>query len=481
MMNRSYRALPWLPALLVLAVYFPALGASFQFDDWQGVLDDARVASLAAWWESMPGMRALVKLSYALNHAAGGAVEVFRATNLLLHAVNASLVFLLARSMARRLRNVDEAGASVVAAVTALVFALHPVQTESVTYITGRSNEIATLFCLLTLLAWLRSREPGAGWKWLLPVVPGFIAALAGKETAAVLPLAMLLCLAVEPRQRWRDADVAVLLMALCIGLFIAAWPHLPYDYLVRTSLETHGPLENLLVQSQGVTWLLEQLLRWDLLNADPMLRPETTLTLPVLLQAAVLAAMLLVGLIGIRRWPVVAFGVLWFFLWLAPTNSLLARLDVANDRQLYCALIGPGWLLGHAMAKLGRHAWIGLLPLATLLALGTASRNRVYATEVTFWEDVVIKSPHNTRAWNNLGMAEAVACHADAAKLAFGEALHRDAQDFQADINLALLERGELPGVPAHCVPTPAVPDVRAPAAVPAAPTPTPPVAPRR
>jgi hypothetical protein len=464
-MRKTHFALAWLPALLVLAVYLPALGASFQFDDFQVVLDDARVASLAAWWQAMPGMRALVKLSFALNHAAGGQVEVFRATNIALHAFNASLVFLLARTLARRLRTADEPGAVVVAAVTALVFALHPVQTESVTYIVGRSNALATLFCLLALLAWLRAREPGASWWWWLPIAPCYVAALASKETAAVLPLAMLLCVVLEKRPAVRDMTAPLLLSALCVGLFIAAWPHLPYDYLLRTSLETHAPLANLVVQSQGVTWLLEQLLRWDLLNADPLLQPVTELSLPVLLQAAVLFTALLVGLLSIRRWPAVAFGLLWFFLWLAPTNSLLARLDVANDRQLYCALIGPAWLLGHALAQLRRQAWIGVLPLALLLVLGTANRNRVYATEITFWEDVVGKSPHNLRAWNNLGMAEAVACHPDAAKVAFGEALHRNSREFQADINLALLERGELPGVPAHCVPAkPVVPPVSAP-----------------
>ncbi|MET0280406.1 MAG: hypothetical protein ABW278_04680 [Steroidobacteraceae bacterium] len=451
-MRQPRNLLPWIPALLVLAVYLPALGASFQFDDWQVVLGDPRVASLGAWWQGMPGMRALVKLSFALNHGWGAAVEVFRATNLLLHAVNASLVFVLARWLARRLRTADAHDANVVAAVTALVFALHPVQTESVTYIVGRSNEIAMLFCLLSLLAWLRGRERAAGWWWLPLSALAFVAALAGKETAAVLPLAMLLCLATEHRPTRRELAFPLGLSLLCIALFVLAWPYLPYDYLVRTSLETRGPLENLLVQAQGITWLIGQLLRWDLLNADPMLRPVTVLTLPVLLQGGVLLAAIVVGVLGLRRWPAVAFGILWFMLWLAPTNSMLARLDVANDRQLYCALLGPAWLLGHGIVRMGRFNGFAVLLLAVLLAFGTATRNRVYATETTFWQDVVAKSPHNIRAWNNLGMAEAIACRAQAARLAFGEALHRDRNSVQAEINLALLERGELEGVPATC-----------------------------
>lgn len=444
--------LPWMPALLVLAVYGPALGASFQFDDFQVVLGDPRVASLAAWWQSMPGMRALLKLSYALNHEAGGGVAGFRLANVLLHAANASLVFLLARRLARRLRSADEAGALVVAAATALLFALHPAQTESVTYIAARSNPMSALFCLLALLAWLRSREQQRGWLWWPLVALLHAAALASKETAAVLPLAMLLCLAAEHRPAAREFVLPAALCALCVLLFWLAWAHFPYDYLLRTSLETRGPLENLGVQAQGVTYLVGQLLRWDRLNADPALQPVLELTLPVLLQGAVLAAAMVFAVFGLRRWPALCFGILWFFLWLAPTNSLLARLDVVNDRQLYLALFGPAWLVGQLIARLRQRAWLAVLPLALLLALGTGARNRVYATEVTFWQDVLAKSPHNVRAWNNLGMGLALACERDAALHAFQEAINRDPDYVQPQINLALLEQGELPGVPAEC-----------------------------
>jgi hypothetical protein len=161
---------------------------------------------------------------------------------------------------------------------------------------------------------------------------------------------------------------------------------------------------------------------------------------------------LLAVGIMGLRRWPAAAFAILWFFLSLAPTNSFIARLDVANDRQLYVALIGPAWLLGHGIARLRLPAWMPILPLALLFCLGTAVRNRVYATELTFWQDVVAKSPHNTRAWNNLGMAEAIACQPDAARDSFDEAVRRDPRFVQPQVNLALLEKGELPGMPAGC-----------------------------
>lgn len=451
-MQKYLRVLPWLPALLVIAVWLPALPSSFQFDDWQVVLGDARVASLSAWWSSMPGMRALTKLSFALNHESGAGAAAFRSVNILLHALNASLVFLLVRRLARRLRTADGSAAVIVAAVTALVFALHPVQTESVTYIAARSNLLAASFCLLALLAWLRGREPGASWCWMITVALLYVAALASKETAAVLPLAMLLCLAAERTRPRRDFLLPLVLCALCVTLFVLAWPHFPYDYLLRTSLAVRRPLENLAVQAQGVSWLGEQLVFWSRLNADPMLLPIDVLSLQAVLQAAALLVLLVAGFAGLRRWPAAAFGMLWFFLWLAPTNSLIARLDIANDRQLYMAIIGPAWLLAHGIARLRQPAWMTVLPLAMLLSLGTATRNRVYATEQSFWQDVVAKSPHNARAWNNLGMAEAIGCKPDAARDSFMEASRRDPQFVQPQVNLALLERGELSAVPAEC-----------------------------
>ncbi|MDR1726733.1 MAG: tetratricopeptide repeat protein [Acidobacteriota bacterium] len=467
------RTWPWLAALLAVAVYLPSLPASFQFDDWQSVLGDERVFSLSAWWRSMPGMRALLKLTYALNHGvcgepcagADGDAAGFRAVNILIHALNTALLYMLAQKLAQRLGRADERAARVVGAVTALAFALHPVQTETVTYIAGRSGALATLGVLAASLAWLRGREAGAGRWWPALAALAFVAALAGKETAAVLPLGMALCLFAEPAMpRLRDFALPLALLALEAALLAAAWRRLPYGHLLDTSLGVRSPLDNLAAQAQGVPWLVGQLLDWSRLNADPMLQPAAQWTAGTAAAAAALAAVCVGAALSLRRHPVPAFAILWFFLWLAPTNSLLARLDVANDRQLYLALAGPAWLLGHAVARLGRKAAPGtaggvsrgelaaMAALAALLAAGTASRNRVYATEVSFWRDVVSKSPHNARAWNNLGYAEALACRPDEARQAFEEAVRRDPGYPQPQVNLELLEAGELPGEPGRC-----------------------------
>jgi hypothetical protein len=173
-------------------------------------------------------------------------------------------------------------------------------------------------------------------------------------------------------------------------------------------------------------------------------------------------AALVLFAVFNLRQRPAIAFGILWFYLWLAPTNSLLARLDMANDRQLYLAIIGPAWLLGLAMAWASRrmaarlpHAGLtAVVLLALVLGAGTVVRNRVYQDERSFWRDVAAKSPHNARAANNLGMAYALACEPAAARAQFERATGIDPEDPRPSINAQLLALGELPGQPegAHC-----------------------------
>lgn len=443
-------------AAAIFAVWWPSLGASFQFDDWNVIVGDPRVHSLGAWWDSMPGMRPVLKLSYALNYALGGSVEGFRGFNLLLHALNAGLVY----------RLLQRFGSPLAAGVAALLFALHPVQTEAVTYVSGRSVALAGGLALLSVLLGLRRADGPRPGLALAGSLLAFALALGAKETAAIVPVVLVLC-----RVALRAADESAG-HALRAG-FAAAVPHLllllaalaaaallaPYRFTVAANLAERTILDNLVTQANGVSYLIGQLLFLDRLNADPMLAAVRATDPQALARGAMLATFVAAGFAGLRggaRW---GFGVLWFFAWLAPTNSFMPRLDVANDRQLYVAIAGPAWLVGLALARLGApgrgRATIAAALVAALvatLAAATVQRNRVYADEIAFWEDVVAKTPRNARGWNNLGMARAVACRTDEAVVAFGQAARLDPADPKAAINRALLRRGDLPGVPARC-----------------------------
>ena len=191
--------------VVVLAVYANALLGPFQFDDYNVIVDNPAVHSLSAWWQSMPGIRPMLKLSYAANWISGAGAAGFHALNIGVHLVNVLLVFAIAR---RLLPGLGAAGDSAVpiALAGAAIFALHPAQTEAVTYVSGRSVSLMAAFELAALLTWLEARARARKLCWRGASVLFFVLALAVKENAWSLPFALLLCEALRPGGTWRGA-----------------------------------------------------------------------------------------------------------------------------------------------------------------------------------------------------------------------------------------------------------------------------------
>jgi tetratricopeptide (TPR) repeat protein len=450
-------------ASVAVAAYFSSFAGTFQFDDWAVIVEDPRVHSLAAWWASMPGIRPLLKLSYALNWQSGFGLTGYHAVNLALHVGNCWLAYaLLQRLAGRTLAPRLASRASLAALFAALLFALHPVQTEAVTYISGRSSSLAAFFALASLLTREFAREQPAAIRrtaWLAASLLLFVFALGTKETALVVPIALVLLAACDVRRevRWRDAlgpalpHFCVLIVA---GYAAAGLPR--YWMLLESSFTARDLGVNLLTQLHAVAYLIGQLFMPWRLNSDPTLPLVTAWTPSTAAIALAYAASLAAGAMALRRRPEITFGIFWFFLWLAPTNSLLPRLDLVNDRQLYVALLGPAWLAGclavscaARVAALGRAPRLGLaatgLVILHLLGFATAHRNAVYASEIAFWSDVAAKSPANPRAAGNLGYAYALAGRRVEAEAQFRRALALDPQYTRAAINLMLLKDGSL------------------------------------
>ncbi|HEX7812543.1 MAG TPA: tetratricopeptide repeat protein [Burkholderiales bacterium] len=429
-------------AIAVLLFNFTALTASFQFDDYNVIVNNPAVHSLAAWLDSMPGIRPLLKLSYALNWVAGAGPFGFHLFNVVVHGANALLVFLLLRTL-RPGRGRED----LLPLLAALMFALHPAQTEAVTYIAGRSVSFMALLYLGGILAYLRADASPSPWNWRLFSAALFAAALLVKETAVTLPLALLVVESVGARRSMRERlkRQSFHLLVLAGGLIaIAASP--VYRHLLEVSLATRGLGENLLTQINAICYLAGQLLFPWRLNADPDLPVISAITPVTAMQALALVAILAIGLRNLREQRWIAFAVLWFFVHLLPTNSIVPRLDVANDRQLYLACIGAfvavaaalQWLLSRLRRRWLVNAAAGLL----LVGLGalTMHRNQVYETQVAFWEDAAAKSPRKPRVFNNLGYVHQQEGRFGDARLAYLRALELDPGYWRARINLSTL-----------------------------------------
>jgi hypothetical protein len=438
----------------VLAAYANSLSGSFQFDDFNVIVGHPALASLGAWWADLGlGIRPLLKLSYTLNTKLDGGPAGFRAVNLAVHVANTWLVWLLVQCLVRGYGARVAPHAPAAAVVAALLFALHPAQTEAVTYVSGRSASLMATFYLGSVLAYVAGAESGRRvlLRALSPLA--FVLALATKESAISLPVVLLLWEASRGGSPggWRAAArrlaphaVVLIVAAVALALHPAYGDRLALD---------PGPAvigRNLLAQVDAVSHLAARLVAVYPLNIDPDLRAAAAWSPLRAAKAALLVVSIAAGGWALRRRPWAGFGLLWFFAVLAPTNSLLPRADLANDRHLYLACVGVFAALALELELLRARAaapgrWVRPSLAAVLLVFGalTALRNADYATEVTLWEQTARVSPAKPRVFNNLGFALSAAGRLDEAEAAYREALRLDPGYSLAQDNLErLLER---------------------------------------
>jgi hypothetical protein len=426
---------PALLALATLAVYLPSFGGAFQFDDYKVIVNYPTVHSWQGLFERAgDGVRPLLKASYTLNWTLDNGALGFHLVNVALHALNTVLVFFIGK----RLTASWIAGSGAALAAAAL-FALHPAQTEAVTYISGRSSSLMASFYLGALLVYLR------GGPWVLSTFL-FVLALATRETAVTLPVVLLLCeLTARERPEWktvlrRQAAHWIVLAAAALVVLL----NTRYFDLLSYGFSRRSLTDNLLTQVGGISYLLSRLVGLQGYNIDPGLPTLSAWTPALVFQAFLLIALIALGVASLRTRPWLAFGILWFFLQLAPTNSIVPRLDVANDRQLYLACWGLFLGLSVQVARLEppRKLALGLAgALLALFAAANLARQLDYVNEVTLWEASVRESPWNARARNNLGYAYYLAGRRNEARREIETALRLDPGHQKARANLLLLE----------------------------------------
>jgi tetratricopeptide (TPR) repeat protein len=437
------RAATALTLAAVVAAYATAFGATFHFDDAHAVLADPAARSWAGWMASLPAIRAATKLSYAASHAISPQPWSYVLVGVALHAASALVLLALARRWLRDF-GLDARRAGFAALVAALTFALHPAQTEAVTYVAGRSVALAGFLSLAALLAWERRRDGGGPWPLGASLVT-FALAIAARETAVTLPFALVLLEAARGapwREALRRAGAHFAVLAAAIAA-IALSP--TYARLLRESLATRSPLENLRAQVEGVAYLVTHPLLTLRVNFDPEVANPASADVGWWLAALAIAAAIALGFATLRRAPWLGCGLLWFFLHLAPTNGLVARYDLVNDRQLYLALVGPALIVGVVLAQLAAPRGRAAAATALCAALGVATlvRNTDYASELALWQATVRASPDKSRPWNNLGWALQQTGDRDGARAAYVRALELDPANFRARANLDALDSG--------------------------------------
>ena len=284
---------------------------------------------------------------------------------------------------------------------------------------------------------WCAGRTDGARARLLL-----FAAACLSKEVALVFPAFLAVReLTRSPASGLRWLPAAGALAAVILGV-LALSPR--YRELLAFSLDLRDPLANLGPALRGAGVMISLWVRPWALAVDHGPPPESLL-LTTLVLFAVGAAV--AGAIAMRRRePLVTFCVAWPLLALAPTNSLIAKIDLVTEKPLYLAWVGPSILLGVLLARPepgGRRTrWVAATALLCAWAVFVPVRVRVWSDARLLWSDSVRKAPDRARAWNNLGLALWTEGQDREAARALEESLRLDPGGSAASVPLWLIKR---------------------------------------
>jgi tetratricopeptide (TPR) repeat protein len=440
-------------AAITFAAYIPAVGAGFIWDDDIWVTDNPLLSApdgLRRIWFStdspsqyFPMVYTSFRFEYALWQLNPKGYHI---TNILLHAINAVLLWHLLRCLAIP-------GAWLAAAI----FALHPVQVESVAWITERKNVLMTFFSLLSLFAWLRfisiSRLSRRIWYLYGLSLLIYVFALLSKTTACTLPAALVLLLWLRririTVKHWLQI-VPYVLLGLGMGILTIWWE----KYHQGTGLVELGinPVERMLVAARALWFYLGKLVWPTNLTFS---YPKWQIDSAACLQYSWLLAWLIAGW-GIWHWRNklgrgVIVAIVFFAATLSPMLGFLSLYTFlytyVADHYQYAACIGPITLVAAIscvyMHKLG--VWEKTVAMCVagvvLVILGTLTWQQchVYKDLETLWHDTLKKNPAATMAYYNFTNLLLRQGRFDEAIGYYQEALELDPNNADAHNNLGM------------------------------------------
>ena len=451
---------------LTILVYRPAWNGGFIWDDDDYVTKNALLTAPDGLWRIWFSLDApsqyfpLVYTTFRMERGLWGLNPAgYHWVNLLLHVANALLLW-------RLLVGLKIPGAWLGAAI----FALHPVQVESVAWITERKNVLMGLFFLMTLLAWIECvdlRTATRRWIFYGAALILYLLALCAKTTACTLPAALLLILWLKKIPiTWRRLTqiVPFVLLGLSMGLVAVWWER--YHQGTRGALFALNPLERVLVASHAVWFYLGKLFwpsnltfiypQWSVHARDP-------LSYLWLLATGGLCA----GVYFARRFfgRSVEVAGLFFVATLSPLLGFIMlytfRYTFVADHYQYLACIGPIALVSAGIVRLedwtkyGRQMVRALgIAIVVTLSLLTYRQSATYRDVETLWWTTIARNPGCWMAYNNLGIALVERGEVDEAISQYDKSLQLHPDYAQAHYNLgnALLQKGKVAEAIAQC-----------------------------
>ena len=448
-------------AAVALLIYADTLDTPFVFDDLLAITGNPGIRVLRFTPESVSGIlksaRPLAQLSFALNyrfHAYDvGGYHVF---NLIIHIITALLILLVAD---QTLRLCNFKNTLAVSFFIAALWLVHPLHTQSVTYIVQRMNAMAAMFYMLTFCCFIRARtmaltetRPMARNILYALCLLSAVLGMAAKETAATLPVMLLLYewFFFQSRKPVNPAGLLAWTGLVILALFILFFFYMgaaPFSAIGDMFKQHNFTLPQRLLTEAGVVVYYISLLffpfpsRLNLVYDFPLSR---TLTDPVTTVAALaaLSALFASAVYAARKHPLPAFCILWFLVTLSIESSIFG-LDLIFEHRTYLPSIFPvmgavWFVVGHIRNK---TAAVGLLTaVIVIFSAWTFQRNGTWRSALTLWLDNIAKSPRLATPYNNAAAALFQDGRYDEAMVYYKTALQLDPDNIYAYNNLGLV-----------------------------------------
>jgi protein O-mannosyl-transferase len=427
-------------AIVVALTYGHTLDVPFYLDDFSSIEENPVIynsSGLLALWQFAP-LRIVGYLSFALNYQLHQfQVTGYHLVNIIIHFFAGMAVFGLLRGLVRTPAVNLTLSASTqqwLPLLTALIFVLHPLQIQAVTYIVQRLASLSALFYIASMASFIQARltnKSGYRFLWILACILLALLAFFTKQNTATLPLALLLLeLIFFPGHKRRLMMVTVIagLGLGCIWFILAViFHHNPFSLEAMQALtrETEEVTRTAYFATQmSVLWTYIKLFFWSSSShidyyypiTETFLSTENYHLIARLLDSVALWALighlLVLGLAGysLRRWPLVAFGIFFYYLAHLIESSFIPIRDVIFEHRTYLPNLGlivaTSWLL---LIYLPRwFSQITTLTIITILlvTLGTITglRNQMWRDPIALWQHNVEQSPDKQRGWVILG-----------------------------------------------------------------------------
>jgi tetratricopeptide (TPR) repeat protein len=403
--------------IVAFLAYSNSFNVPFNFDDEVQIVFNEDVHNLSAFsnigeWMKV-NRRPFSFFTLAINYAIGGEnVTGYHIANFIIHLLTAVLLFLWLKTITTRPGNCKMP--VYYAVIVSLFFLLHPVQTQSVTYIIQRMSALAGMFSMLSVylytlsrLSFLQKNNTVKSALYLVLAATAAVFALLSKQNAVIIPFILILTEIFFIRTTEGKKCNKFIGIAGIAALLIFAVPAILFGLPVETTEISR--LDYLATQMTVIPRYFATMLTATGLSIDHGVEAVSNIrNIRVISGAAFLTALLVIAVIKARRFPLFSFGIFWVFITLSVESSIIPIRDVMFDQRMYLPLAGFSMALWSLLFYFLRNKTKLLYVLAALwiigLSVSTYSRNNTWQNRTAVWEEVTKKYPNHFRGWQSVG-----------------------------------------------------------------------------